>query len=400
MSVRPRAPAAGFTIVELMAAIAIALVVCGAFFTLLDAVRRTATSNAEVNELQQRLRAAIHLIADELASAGAGPDRTPLAGSLGFILPPVVPFRRGQVADDAQAGVTFRPDVLSLAYVAGSPAQAEVAGATDLGGILQVELTPNCGALAPTAVCGFVEGMRVVLFEPSGTHDLLTVEDVAGAVVQLSYQGSLSSTYASGTAVVAHVAAHTYARRPDPATGVPQLTHYDGFLTERAAVDHIVDLQFEYFGEADPPRLLPGAQPGVTRGPWTNYGLAPPPIGVDDASTTWAEGENCVFAVVDGLHAPRLATLGSPGELVPLESGLLGDGPWCPDASASGRFDADLLRLRQVRIRIRAEVAPRAMRAAAGTFFTRAGAASAGTQQSPDQEAVIDIVPRNLATRR
>lgn len=400
MTVRSPRHAGGFTVVELMAATALALVVCGTVLALLDAVRRTAASNAEVNELQQRLRAAIHLVADELVNAGAGPDRTPLAGPLGFVLPPVVPYRRGQVADDAQAGVAFRSDVLSVAYVAGSPAQAEVAAAADLGGVLQVELRPNCGALAPVDVCGFVKDMRVVLFEASGAHDLLTVEDVTGANAQLSYQGALSSTYASGTAILAHVAVHTYARRPDPATGVPQLTHYDGFLTERAAVDHVVGLQFEYFGEANAPRLLPGAEPGVTRGPWTTYGLAPPPIGVDDPSTAWPEGENCVFAVVDGQHVPRLGALGLPGELVPLEAGLLSDGPWCPDANASRRFDADLLRVRRVRIRVRAEVAPRAMRAAAGAFFARAGVASAGMQQSPDQEAVLDLVPRNLATRR
>ena len=107
-----------------------------------------------------------------------------------------------------------------------------------------------------------------------------------------------------------------------------------------------------------------------------------------------------MFAVVDGQHASRLAPLGPPGELVPLEAGLLGDGPWCPDANASRRFDADLLRVRRVRVRIRVEVASRAMRAAVGAFFTRAGEASAGMQQSPDQEAVLDIVPRNLATRR
>jgi hypothetical protein len=383
-----------------MASMAVALVVCGALLTLLDAARRTTASNGEVHELQQRLRTAVHLIADELANAGAGPDRSALAGSLGSVLPPVVPYRRGQVEDDAQAGVTFRPDVLSLAYVAGSPAQAEVADAVDLGGSLAVELRPNCGPLAPVAVCGFVEGMRVVLLEPSGAHDFLTVESVAGASVELSYHGALSSTYAAGTAVLVHVAAHTYARRSDPASGIPQLAHYDGFLTERPAVDHVVGLWFEYFGEPDPPRLLPGAEPAVTRGPWTTYGMAPPPIGVDDPSTAWPEGENCVFTVVDAQHEPRLPVLAPPGELVPLAAGLLDDGPWCPDANATRRYDADLLRVRQVRIRIRAEVAPRAMRAGPGALFTRGGVASAGMHQAPDQEAVLDIVPRNLATRR
>ena len=401
MKTRPsRGAAGGFTVVELMASMALALIVCGALFTLLDAARRTAGSNAEVGELQQRLRASLHLVANELVNAGAGPDRTPLAGPLGFVFPAVAPYRRGQIGDDAQAGVTFRPDVLSLAYVASSPAQGEVAGTVDLGGRLRVTVRPNCGALAPVAVCGFLEGMRVVLFEPSGAHDFLTVEDVAGADVELSYRGPLASTYTAGTAVVAHVAAHTFARRPDPATGIPQLTHYDGFLTERPAVDHMVGLWFEYFGEADPPRLRPGAEPGVTRGPWTTYGPAPPPIGVDDASTAWSEGENCVFTVADGRHEPRLAVLGPPGTLVPLDAGLLGDGPWCPDADAVRRYDADLLRVRQVRIRVRAEAAPRSMRASAGAVFTRGGVASAGMDQAPDQEAVLDIVPRNLATRR
>ena len=390
--------AGGFTVVELMASMAIALTVCGALFTLLDAARRTAASSAEVGELQQRLRAGLHLVADELLNAGAGPDRTRLAGPLGFVFPPVVPYRRGQVADDAQAGVTFRPDVLSLAYVSSSQAQAEVAATVDLGGRLRVELRPNCGPLAPVAVCGFVDGMRVVLLEPSGAHDFVTVEDVAGSGVELSYRGQLMSTYAMARRCWPTRRPHL--RAADTATGIPQLTHYDGFLTERPAVDHVVALSFEYLGEAEPPRLRPGAEPGVTAGPWTTYGPAPPPIGVDDPSTAWSEGENCTFVVADGRHQPRLAVLGPPGDLVPIDAGVLGDGPWCPDANAARPYDADLLRIRQVRIRVRAEAAPRAMRGAAGAFFTRGGVASAGAEQAPDQEAVLDIVPRNLATRR
>ena len=106
-----------------------------------------------------------------------------------------------------------------------------------------------------------------------------------------------------------------------------------------------------------------------------------------------------MFTVADGRHEPRLAELGPFGHLVPLPAGLFGDGPWCPDGNAARRFDADLLRVRQVRVRVRAE-APRTMRGAAGAFFTRRGVASAAMQLAPDQEAVLDIVPRNLATRR
>jgi hypothetical protein len=363
---------AGVTLVELMVSMAVSLLLCGAVFALLAASRAAAASNDEVNDLQQRLRAGLHAVADELAGAGAGLDRTPVAGPLLRTLPAVVPYRRGQLGDDARAGITFRPDVLSLAYVASTQAQAEVARAVDLGGSLRVELRPNCGSPAPSTVCGFEEGMRVILLEPSGAHDFLTVEGVTGPELDLSYRGPLSSTYDGGVAALAHVALHTYALRPDLTTGVPQLAHYDGFLTERPLVDHVVGLSFEYFGAADPPLLRSGAEPE----------------------------ENCTLTVVDGRGEPRLGALGAPGSVVPLPRSLFEDGPWCPTDASPRRFDADLLRVRRVRVRMRAEVAARAMRGAAGTLFTRAGAASAARAAAPDQEAVVDVTLRNAPWRR
>ena len=391
---------AGVTLVEMAVSMAVTLIVAGALVALVTTVRTTVGAQAEAGDLQQRLRAALHLMADDLLNAGAGLDRTPMAGPLVHTFPPIVPYRRGQVGDDARGGVWFRPDVLSLAYVGSSAPQAAVATALDLGGRLRVALLPNCGPVAPVSVCGFVERMRVMLLDPSGAHDLLTVEAVAGATLEASYRGRLSSAYASGTAVLAHAVAHTYAVRPDPGTGVPQLTQYDGYVTERPVVDHVVGLSFEYLGEPEPPRLRAGADPGVTPPPWTTYGPAPPPVGIDDAATTWGAGENCTFIVRDGRHEPRLAALGPPGDLVPLRPGLLGDGPWCPDAAATGRFDADVLRVRQVRIRVRAEAGARAMRGSRGALFSRGGVASRAAMLLPDQEAVLDIAPRNLAVRR
>jgi hypothetical protein len=362
----------GVTVIELMVSMTVSLLVCGAVFALVDSARGAVASNDQVNDLQQRLRASLHAVADELVNAGAGLDRTALAGPLLRTVPPVVPYRRGQLADDARAGVMFRPDVMSLAYVASTQAQAEVARAVDLGGLVRVGLRANCGSPAPATVCGFEEGMRVILLEPSGAHDFLTVEEVNGPELELSYRGALSSTYDGGGAALAHVALHTYALRPDAATGAPQLSHYDGFLTERPAVDHVVGLSFEYFGAADPPLLRPGA----------------------------ALEENCTLAVVDGRGEPRLAMLGAPGSVVPLPRGLFEDGPWCPGDAAPRRFDADLLRIRRVRVRVRAEVAPRAMRGAAGALFTRAGVASAARTLAPDQEAVLDVTLRNPVMAR
>ena len=33
-----------------------------------------------------------------------------------------------------------------------------------------------------------------------------------------------------------------------------------------------------------------------------------------------------------------------------LTAGQLTDGPWCPNATSTNRFDADLLRIRKVRV--------------------------------------------------
>ena len=42
-------------------------------------------------------------------------------------------------------------------------------------------------------------------------------------------------------------ASHTYYLRHDPASGAPQLMHYDGKVTDSPVVDHVVTLEFAYF---------------------------------------------------------------------------------------------------------------------------------------------------------
>jgi hypothetical protein len=161
-----------------------------------------------------------------------------------------------------------------------------------------------------------------------------------------------------------------------------------------------VGLSFEYFGVSDPPRLRPGSASAFQ--PWlqTSYGPPPPALGVDDPATTWGPGENCAFVVVGGMQVPRLATLAATDQIVPLVPSLLVDGPWCPDASAPHRFDADLLRIRRVRMRVRAEAAPAAMRGSAGALFARSGGPSPAMTLTPDHEAVLDATPRNLSAGR
>ena len=74
----------------------------------------------------------------------------------------------------------------------------------------------------------------------------------------------------------------------------------------------------------------------------------------------------------------------------------LTDGPWCADAAKPNRFDADLLRIRRVRVTVRVQAALASMRGPLGTLFMKGGTAKAGERFIPDQEVTFDVTPRNL----
>ena len=57
---------------------------------------------------------------------------------------------------------------------------------------------------------------------------------------------------------------------------------------------------------------------------------------------------------------------------------MLTDGPWCPDAAATNRFDADLLRIRMIVVSVRVESANETLRGPAGPLFIRGGTSPGG----------------------
>lgn len=96
---------------------------------------------------------------------------------------------------------------------------------------------------------------------------------------------------------------------------------YDGDLSDQPAADHISSLTFDYFG--------------------------------DDAGGA---------------------------ALVPIDRASLADGPWI--GAGSSRFDADLLRVRMIRVSVRAEASTPALRASA-----------------PDVVVRVSVAPRSMVTR-
>jgi type II secretory pathway pseudopilin PulG len=187
----------------------------------------------------------------------------------------------------------------------------------------------------------------------------------------------------------------TYWWRGDDGTGVPQLMIVGASGRDVPVADHIVSVSFRYFGDPRPPSLLkPLDEPD---GPWTTYGPKPSL----DAVAPYGPGENCVF-VDDGSGAPlpRLPTLAAgDGGLAELSAGDLSDGPWCPDASAADRWDADLLRVRSIAVTLRAQAALASLRGPAGPLFAIGGTSTNAARWAPDLVVEFRVSPRNLNLR-
>jgi hypothetical protein len=204
-------------------------------------------------------------------------------------------------------------------------------------------------------------------------------DDIAGGVFYRSDVLTLLNepVDALASGIVRPTFSRTYHLTRD-SEGVWQLMQYDGHLSDQPAVEDIAAMAFEYFGEADAPRavLTPQGQVRVT------YGAVPPPLGIDVPDDAWPAGENCTFAADGEGYVSRLPALGSPG-VVPMPAAMLVDGPWCPDATHAFRFDADLLRVRRVRVRIRLQSA-QPFRGLAESW------------RVADETATLEIAPRNV----
>jgi hypothetical protein len=372
----------------------IMMAVTGGVFTLMNPAQGTFQAQPEVSDMQQRMRVGVDTLTKDLVMAGAGTYTGSSAGALYNYFAPILPYRTGDVTPDA-AG-SFFSDKISIVYVPPTPAQTTIDASPQAfmpktASELKVTAQPNCPPNQASQLCGFEEGMRILIFDSNGSWDPISITNVQNQALHLQYAGELSVPYTNGS-YITQVATHTYYLKTDAATNTFQLMHYDGFQTDLPVVDHVVKLAFEYYGELAPPQLLPGKSMTDTTGPWTTYGPKPPALASDNANDSWAAGENCTFMVANGVQVPRLATLAT----VKLDSALFTDGPWCPDGVQKNRFDADLLRIRRVRVNLRVQAASAALRGPAGVLFVRGGTSNSPERYIPDQEIRFDVTPRNM----
>src|SRR5687768_10092090 len=124
---------------------ALMLIVTGAVFALLNPAEGRFATELEAVDMDQRLRVAVDTLTRDLLRAGAGLDAGSHGGPLNRWFPPILPFRRGAVNDDA-AG-TFRRDAVTLLYVPAGAARSTPAAAVGPGRLaLLVARSPGCPA--------------------------------------------------------------------------------------------------------------------------------------------------------------------------------------------------------------------------------------------------------------
>ena len=381
----------GFSLLELLVALAITTLVVSAVFAMLDPAAGAFQTQPESADVQQRLRASSDAIYGDLLAAGSVPA---IAGGARMSVTPaaaIFPMRIGRRNPDAPQ--TFNGS--RIAFWSVSPSAAQTALASPLAGAsgsTTLAAGPGCPDGDPS--CGFRSGMTVAVFGRAGAWDLFSVTAVQGNTLTLQHNLRDSSTiYPAADTTIAEVTARTYFFKDDRASGAAQLMRYDGAGgADVPVIEHVADLRFDYFGDAEPPAIVLGTDAAAP--PRVTYGPSLPEAGVQP--TTYPPGENCAFArTADGALTSRLSQLAAGSVLVPLSATVLTDGPWCPDATSPNRYDADLLRVRQVVVTVTIEAAVSALRGPAGPLFTRAGTAR-GTRLVPDRVARLAIAPRAL----
>jgi hypothetical protein len=369
---RQRRGDAGYSLVEMLISTGIMVVVTGAIFTLMNPAQGTFQAQPEVSDMQQRMRVGAEVLFKDLVMAGAGTYHSgavgeAFAGPLHNFFAAVLPYRIGQLNSDPDQNIFYRPDAITLHYVPNTASQTRISSPMpNVSAELKVKDQKNCPKKDP--LCGFKTGMSLLIFDETGAYDSFVVTHVQSEAGHLQHRGSKFQKSYQPDAFVTEVESHTYYFDAESS----QLRHYDGISTDVPLIDNVVDVRFRYFGTPDPPR-------------------SPRP-------TPFPGGENCVF---DATGTPRLPQLGpTDGSLVELTQAMLTDGPWCPNASSSNRFDADLFRVRKVRVSLRVQASSPMLRGSDPLLFRRAGASRGGERFVPDYEMSFEVSPRNLNLAR
>jgi prepilin-type N-terminal cleavage/methylation domain-containing protein len=333
----------GFTFVELIVALAVFSVAAVALLRVSIHSQRVGRVEADVADLQQRLRVTAEMMQRDLQMAGAGPLHGRDVGPLVNYFAPIIPARTGLRAPDP--ALAAFPDRISLVYVPDGGWQASLLAdmPTSSADIPVNPAGPGC----PTAgLCGFTDATRAAILDTESLGsgaDLFAVTGITAGLAHGAPNAPFSRSYNRATAVVVPIAQRVYYL--DRANR--RLMVYDGHQSDMPLIDNVVDLDIAYYADSSPSSV---ARP---EGPLSNcaYDAGPPLV-------------------------PLLLDLG-PASVRRLTPDQLMDGPVC--GLGPYQFDGDLLRIRRVAVTLRLR---------------------AGIDGLRDYEVTFDATPRNMVPTR
>lgn len=349
---------AGFSLTETLVSLVLMLVVTGAVFSLVNPDVTISQAQPEQMDMQQRARIGSDLLFRDLFMAGAGTYSGPKTGALTNFFAPIIPRKMG--LNGADAYTVVRDDAVTISYIPNTYSQTTIRDPMPLPSAeLKVEDMPNCPK--GQELCGFTPGMTILIYDNQGHFDFFTVTQVQDPAGHVQHrQQDLSYAYQPG-AIVTQADSHTYYF--DSVN--KQLRHYDGYLTDVSVVDNVVGVKFEYFGDPNPP-LKPKPELGTA---------------------------NCMYDAAGNNISGMTALTPQGGSLAELPLSILNDGPWCGDGN--NRFDADLFRVKKVRVTLRVQASASTFRSS-GSEFSTSGINTSALKNLPDYSVVFEISPRNM----
>ena len=370
----------GFTLLELLIGCLLLTAVTGAVAALALPARNAFERTLGAADLFGGSRAALERMMSEVREAGSGVSVGAGRLALADVMATVVPlegFENPQVAAPGHALSILR---VGAAAPQGVLLHTVTAGATTL----VLDTAARCASVG--AACGFAPGMDAVVVDAARATAFVVSAVGAGGLVHTSH--GLPSGFAAG-AVVAAITSSSSGLRPD-ADGSRRLVRVSPGGAEQPVLQNVVDFEVRLDGRSVAP------QPGLDGDPWPSYGPVPPAAGDDDPRDVWAAGENCTIARDgDGLPVSRLASLTPTSEAAVVTTAMISDGPWCPDPMDAARYDADLLRVNAIEVRLRVEAASAILRGPVGQLFRRPGTERNAARWVPDVETRWVVGIRN-----
>ena len=347
----------GFSLIELLVALVVSTTVTLLACMLVVGAQSAWRVASAQSDVQHRARALGDTLSRALLESGGGPYSGIARGPLLRAIAPVLPRRIGRRG--AHAATAFRRDAFTVIRTVGeaTPLTLLTAAAAGTG---TLEVSPGSGCA--TAACELGEGSAVLVLDLAGGFDIFTVTAVTGAVLSVRPHGTGSGRgYAAGSPVLAVETASYFV---DAATST--LREYDGDASDVPIGDDVVGMDVRYFGTVYPP-ALPRPVPGQS---------------------------NCLYAADGSYNGVLMPMLAGIGALTELSADILTDGPWC--GSGDTQFDADLLRVRRVRLVIRLQASDPAVRGRDRSRFSHPGTARTDSSAVPDLVLSVDVTPRNL----